>query len=171
MGARGPARKPAELEDLHGNPGHRKNGGNLQFPKPSECPKPPQFLDAIAKREWKRCAPQIFKVGILTEADISAFAAYCASYSTWVHAEKALQAKKTDSKSPAVLTYVNLKGVVAPLPEIGIAQQAKKDMLTFAREFGLTPSARANMQSAEETVEAHNSIMEFMGKKGIKAVK
>lgn len=54
MGARGPTKKPAELEELHGNPGHRKTENRLQFSKPEKVPSPPVFLNKIAKKEWKR---------------------------------------------------------------------------------------------------------------------
>ena len=50
MGARGPTKKPAELEELHGNPGHRKTENRLQFSKPEKVPSPPVFLNKIAKR-------------------------------------------------------------------------------------------------------------------------
>ena len=94
MGARGPTKKPAELEKLHGNPGHRKTENRLQFSKPEKVPSPPVFLNKIAKKEWKRLAPIVFNAGMLTDADVGTFAAYCDSYAQWVLAEKAIQAKQ-----------------------------------------------------------------------------
>ena len=169
MGARGPAKKPTELEILHGSPGHRKTDGKLKYEKSEECPKPPLFLDAIAKKEWKRLAPVVFKAGMLTKADIAIFAAYCASYSQWVTAEKKIQARKPDKDTP-VLTFTTDKGYEQQIPEIGIANAAKKQMLTLAREFGLTPSARANMNAAAETEKKTESIMDFVKKKSLRAV-
>ena len=98
MGARGPTKKPAELEELHGNPGHRKTENRLQFSKPEKVPSPPVFLNKIAKKEWKRLAPIVFNAGMLTDADVGTFAAYCDSYAQWVLAEKAIQAKQPDKK-------------------------------------------------------------------------
>ena len=139
MGARGPTKKPAELEELHGNPGHRKTENRLQFSKPEKVPSPPVFLNKIAKKEWKRLAPIVFNAGMLTDADVGTFAAYCDSYAQWVLAEKAIQAKQPDKNSPAPLT--------------------------FAKEFGLTPSSRAGMTNPVETEDKKASIMEFISKK------
>ena len=110
MGARGPTKKPAELEELHGNPGHRKTENRLQFSKPEKVPSPPVFLNKIAKKEWKRLAPIVFNAGMLTDADVGTFAAYCDSYAQWVLAEKAIQAKQPDKNSPAPLTFATDKG-------------------------------------------------------------
>ena len=75
MGSRGPTKKPPELEALHGNPGHRKITKKIQFEKLEDVPKPPAFLDSVAKKEWKRLAPKVYSLGILTDADMAVFAA------------------------------------------------------------------------------------------------
>lgn len=165
MGARGPTKKPAELEELHGNPGHRPTTKKIRFEKPEEIPKPPAFLDSVAKNEWKRLAPKVYGVGILTDADVASFAAYCESYSQWVAAVKAVQARKPDKKSPAPLTFETDKGYQQQVPEIGIANNAKKQMLAFAREFGLTPSSRLDNATATSSEDKETSIMDFIQKK------
>lgn len=165
MGARGPTKKPAELEQLHGNPGHRTITKKIQLDKPDEIPNPPTFLDSVAKKEWRRLAPKVYAVGILTDADVAAFAAYCESYSQWVAAVKAIQARKPDKKSPAPLTFETDKGYQQQVPEIGIANNAKKQMLAFAREFGLTPSSRLDDTTATNTEDKDTSIMDFIKKK------
>lgn len=165
MGARGPSKKPAELEALHGNPGHRKTEKQIKFQKSPAVPSPPAFLDKIAKKEWKRLAPVVYNAGLLTEADIAAFAAYCNSYSQWVIADKAIQARKETKDALPTLTFETEKGYNMQIPEIGIANSAKKQMLTFAKEFGLTPSSRAGLASPAETEDKKASIMEFISKK------
>ena len=164
MGARGPAKKPAELEALHGNPGHRRINKKIQFEQ-QEIPKAPAWLDAVAKKEWKRLAPKLFSVGILTDADVAAFAAYCDSYSQLVAASKAIQASAPDKRTPPELTFETDKGFRQQVPEIGIANNAKKQMLLFAREFGLTPSSRLDEKNAAETENAETSIMDFIKSK------
>lgn len=165
MGARGPAKKPAELEELHGNPGHRPTTKKIQFEKPKETPKPPGFLDSVAKKEWKRLAPKVYSLGILTDADVATFAAYCESYSQWVGAVKAIQTHKPDKKLPASLTFETDKGYQQQIPEIGIANNAKKQMLAFAREFGLTPSSRLDNVTVTNSEDKETSIMDFIQKK------
>lgn len=164
MGARGPAKKPAELEMLHGNPGHRRINKKIQFEQ-KEMPKPPAWLDGVAKKEWKRLAPKLFNVGILTDADVAAFAAYCESYSQYIAACKAIQASAPDKRTPPKLTFSTDTGFRQQVPEIGIANNAKKQMLLFAREFGLTPSSRLDDSNAAETENSETSIMDFIKNK------
>ena len=102
---------------------------------------------------------------LLTDADVGTFAAYCDSYAQWVLAEKAIQAKQPDKNSPAPLTFITAKGYEQQIPEISISNTAKKQMLTFAKEFGLTPSSRAGMTNPVETEDKKASIMEFISKK------
>ena len=161
MGKRGPAKLPGVLEELHGNPGKRSSGNALSYPVPEDVPKPPVWLGKTAKKEWKRLAPLVFKAKVLTDADIAAFAAYCASYEQWVTAEKRIQAAKPNADSPPELTYEDDKGNRKPIPEIAVANEAKKQMLTFAREFGLTPASRSNVSAADRE-EAELSIMDFI---------
>lgn len=154
MGARGPAKKPAELEKLQGNPSRRKIIDDVKFETPKETPSAPLFLDRIAKKEWERIAPLLHKSKLLTEADIATLAAYCSAYSMWVKAEKEIRVK-------GELTYETDKGNQMQIPEIGIANQSKKQMLIFAKEFGLTPSARAGLH-IDNPEEQESSIMQFI---------
>lgn len=162
MGVRGPARKPAVLEQLHGNPGKRERKIIEILPPPEE-PKPPAWLGKQAKKEWKRLCPIVFQAKVLTDADLAAFAAYCSSYEIWVEAEKKIQATRDGVNAPLVLNYEDEKGIRRPIPEVAIAENAKKQMLVFAREFGLTPSSRSNVTAAESE-EKESSIMEFIRK-------
>ena len=50
-------------------------------PKPErKAPRCPGWLEAEAKKEWKRMAKQMELLGILTEIDMAAFAGYCQAY-------------------------------------------------------------------------------------------
>lgn len=165
MGQRGPAKKPAELERLHGNPGKRRIIDNIKFEKQNEVPKPPTYLDKLAKKEWNRLAPKVHKAGLLTDGDMAAFAGYCMAYSLWVQAEKQLQIRLSNDNS---FTFTTDKGYEQQIPEVGIVNNARKNMISVAREFGLTPSARSGIK-ATETEEKENSIMEFIKYKGKQA--
>lgn len=75
--------KPTNLKVLQGNAGKRKISKNE--PKPRRVvPRCPPHLDAIAQKEWKRFSRVLDRLGLLTEIDGSAFAAYCDLYSRWV---------------------------------------------------------------------------------------
>lgn len=158
MGVRGPAAKPTQLKMIQGNPGKRQLNNDVKFSASDKVPEPLKHLDKIAKKEWKRLAPVVFKVGLLTEGDLAAFGSYCSAYSTWYHAEKNLQAAM--SENGGVMTFVTDKGYQQQIPEVGIVNQARLNMVKIAREFGLTPSSRSGITAAEKDEE--NSIMEFI---------
>ena len=158
MGARGPTAKPTPLKIIQGNPGKRPLNHDVKFDTPKGVPEPLRHLDRIAKAEWRRLAPVVFKVGLLTDGDLAAFGSYCAAYSTWYHAEKNLQAAM--SENGGVMTFTTDKGYQQQIPEIGIVNQARQTMIKIAREFGLTPSSRSGIATAEKDEE--NSIMEFI---------
>ena len=75
MAQRGRKPKPTAVKVLEGNPG--KRGLNAGEPKPEKkAPRCPAWLEAEAKKEWKRMAKQMERLGILTEIDMAAFAGY-----------------------------------------------------------------------------------------------
>lgn len=41
-----------------------------------------------AKKEWERLAELMNQMGVLTEVDMAAFAAYCQSYARWKEAQE-----------------------------------------------------------------------------------
>ena len=89
MAQRGRKPKPTALKVLEGNPGKRQL--NIVEPKPKKkAPKCPAWLDAEAKKEWRRLAKQLEDLGILTQIDMAAFAGYCEAYSRWKEAEELL---------------------------------------------------------------------------------
>ena len=57
---------------------------------PDALPRCPVHLDAVARKEWRRLAAPLWKMGVLTVADRAALAAYCQAWSRWVEAEERL---------------------------------------------------------------------------------
>lgn len=141
MGLPGRPPKPTHLKVLEGNPGKRPLNQNEPKPKPL-APKCPSWLDREAKREWKRVAPELERLGLLTVVDGAALAAYCQAYARWVKAEKILQEKG--------LTFETPNGYEQQRPEVSIANKSMQIIRAFCAEFGLTPSARARMTLPDE---------------------
>lgn len=147
MGARGPRAKPTNLKMLQGNPGKRPlNDSEPQYSLSEENAKPPAYLSAYAKKEWKRIVPLLQKNKLLTDADIPMLAAYCQAYSRFIESEKLIRAHG--------FTAVTDKGNVIQRPEVGISNKAMEEMLKFGREFGLTPSSRAQLHVENADAEA-----------------
>lgn len=136
MARPGPAPKPSRLRILEGNPGHKAL--NREEPKPRPiAPRCPSWLAREAKREWRRVAPVLERLGLLTEVDGAALAAYCQAYARWRAAEEAV--------SRLGATYTTALGRLAPRPEVAMARQMMGQVRAFCAEFGLTPSARGRM--------------------------
>jgi len=94
-------------------------------------------LSPTAKAEWKRLARMLNKIGLLTQVDRAALAAYCQAWGRWVEAERKLAETPVLLKTPA--------GYVQPSPWLTIANKQLELMAKFMAELGLTPSARSRL--------------------------
>lgn len=85
--------KPTAVKKLEGNPGKRKL--NTKEPVPAKgMPACPDWLMPEAKKEWERLAKLMNQMGVLTEVDMAAFAAYCQSYARWKEAQEHIWEKQ-----------------------------------------------------------------------------
>jgi P27 family predicted phage terminase small subunit len=131
--------KPNALRVLEGKPGHRPLRPE---PKPRPvAPKCPAWLLLEAKREWRRVAPELERLGLLTVVDGTALAGYCQAYARWRQAETVLDDEGTTFKTP--------NGYVQVHPQVAIAQKYLQIARGFCAEFGLTPSSRGRMTLPE----------------------
>ncbi len=136
---RGRPPKSRTTKRLAGNPGKRKLGEDPAFS--SMMPTCPAHLTAEAKREWDRLATELHRLGLLTIADRTAFAAYCQSWADWVHAVKMVQSEGPVCKSDKGNSYLN--------PWSMAASKALDLMNKFGAQFGLTPGSRARVPKSE----------------------
>ncbi len=142
---RGRKPKPTSLKKLEGNPGKRPLNLNEPIPQ-SIAPECPSWLLAEAKKEWKRLASELEKLGLLTALDKVAFECYCQSYAKWKKAEKFLKKHGTTIKIPQKDEYGEVISIkVKKFPEVSIANECLVQIKAFASEFGLTPSSRGRV--------------------------
>ena len=127
--------KPLELRRLEGN--RSKTFIPEKEPPPAAIVTCPAFLNAIARREWRRVAPQLQILGLLTALDRGPLAAYCQAYGTWVEASR-----KAIKKG---LIYADSKDNIRKNPYLNIVDQALNQIYRWCNEFGMTPSSRARM--------------------------
>ena len=154
MATKGRKPKPTGLKVLEGNPGKRPL--NKAEPRTAhKMPTCPEWLEEEAKAEWNRLCKPMFDMGILTELDMSAFAAYCQSYARWKEAEEFI------SKHGSIVKTKS--GYWQQVPQVSISHQNQKAMMQAAAEFGLTPSARSRLiagsTKAEEADEMERLLM------------
>lgn len=85
--------KPTAIKKLEGNPGKRKL--NRKEPVPAKgMPECPDWLLPEAKAEWERLCEKLSDMGVLTEIDMAAFAAYL----LWLNALIALLRKCKETR-------------------------------------------------------------------------
>ena len=129
--------KPTAIKKLEGNPGKRKL--NTKEPIPAKgMPECPDWLLPEAKAEWERLCEKLSDMGVLTEIDMAAFAAYCQSFARWKEAQEHIDEEGS--------TFATDKGYQQQTTWVGIANTNQKLMLqAAASEFGLTPSSRSRI--------------------------
>ena len=130
---------PYELARLRGNPGKRRLSPEPQPARTEEAPEPLSFLSEAAKAEWRRLAPELFRLGLLTVLDHAIFGAYCQSFGHWMTAERQLETEGLVAKGSTGNTVIH--------PLVKIATQSARDLCRYAAEFGMTPCARARMRA------------------------
>ena len=128
---------PTKLKILTGNRGGRPL--NDKEPEPeNKIPVKPRILQGIAKTEWHRITKLLHGLGLLTEIDRTALAAYCQAYERWVKAERKIR------KDGMVVTSDN--GFPCISPYISISNKALENMKKFLTEFGMTPASRTRVK-------------------------
>jgi len=141
---RGPKPSSVVIKAKFGNPGRRKIPENEPNPE-SSIPDPPSFLDGYAVEEWRRVAPELARVGLLSEIDRALLAGYCTSYSQWRSAREEMNKRTEKGGMLASLVDVTKAGNVIQNCLVGISNKAQNDMGRFADLLGMGAAARARM--------------------------
>ncbi|WP_223428545.1 phage terminase small subunit P27 family [Tateyamaria pelophila] len=90
---------------------------------------------------------------ILSVLDRGALAAYCQAYGRWNAAETALALMAAKDAVTDGLVIRTKSGNLIQNPLVGTANKAMADMVRYAAEFGLTPSARTRVSGLDVTAE------------------
>ena len=139
MGRRGPAPEPRELREAKGNPGRRPLpapvvvGGRVAFAAP---PAPPG-LGERASAVWNELALMVTEAQMLTVSDLAALEGLA------VQIARARQAREALDGQPLAVEGAQSQWIVNPL--VRVERDAWTLVLKIAREFGMTPSARASL--------------------------
>lgn len=131
--------KPTSLKLLQGNPGKRPLNENEPKPEP-KLPAPPSHLSKEARKEWRRSGAFLLQLGLISDLDRAAFAAYCTAYGRWIEAEEALKTYGVMIKSPS--------GFPIQSPYLAVANKAMAQMRSLLSEFGMSPATRTRVSTA-----------------------
>jgi len=111
-------------------------------PEPEiRIPRAPKHLNKIAKKEWRQISKELHQLGLISEIDRSALAAYCQAFSRWVEAEELIE--------KSGLLVKTKSGNIIQNPAVGTANRAMELMHKFLTEFGMTPSSRSKVNVTE----------------------
>jgi len=133
----GPAPEPTVLRLAKGNRGKRPI--NDQEPQPKLCiPRKPVVLQGNAATEWYKITKSLSSLGLLTEIDTTAIAAYCQVYARWCEAEKELRKNGMIIKAPSGYPMLS--------PYLSIINACLNQMKGFLAEFGMTPASRSRVK-------------------------
>jgi P27 family predicted phage terminase small subunit len=120
-------------------------------------PVKPDHLDLEAADEWDRMLVILDQAGVLTPSIGPALAIYCRAHSRAVLASADLAATGYEVVSDTGATKAN--------PSAGVVAKAEAVMLKVLTEFGLTPSSRRKIKTAEKTADP---LAEFLARRGQK---
>jgi len=154
---RGRKPKPAALSRLDGNPGHR---ALKEPPKPeldSRLGRPPQWLDKLAAQEWRRVAPALLGLQLLTVVDRAALEAYCQTYSRWRALELRLRKLEKQDDKDGDVDPEDIRAL--RIDSVRFATQLQK----FASEFGFSPASR--MRLAQQPQKPDDEFESFLRSK------
>ena len=129
-------RKPTALKLIHGS---RDRHQNKLEPKPTGEATMPKWLNKNARKEWRRLAPELTRIGILTVADEVEFAVYCQALAELTEAEAHLAEHGR--------TQVTKDGFEGKSAWCSIRDEAWKRLHQAASGFGLTPASRAKVEA------------------------
>lgn len=142
MATRGRKPKPAEQRKLEGNRGNRPIREAVKPDKGDRPPAPPLLLRGDALTEWKRVAPGLWDLGLLTGIDTGPLTAYCLAWGRAKAAEKLIEKARRKYPAGGGLFVETSNGNLVQHPAVAIANRAWADVVKYAAEFGMTPSGR-----------------------------
>jgi len=135
VGRRGPSKTPAAVKLAQGET--RPSQVNFLEPTPRRSdPVMPKDMDAAAKAVWKHVLTEMRSTELIRGADADVLRCYCEAVSQYQRAVNALA-----SSGPLIKS----RGELVKNPLHQIVRDSRDAVRLFARELGLSPSARAGL--------------------------
>lgn len=152
---RGPQKTPTDVlkrrGSWRGKLPERQN--EVKPPALKAPPAPPPWLDKASRVHFRRLAPVLIEVGLVTVADTEIVAHLCASLEQWVKLCAACEnAEPVVCKDDRVWRN----------PVFTMRSEAHRDLIRIMRELGMSPSARAGLTLSSPDVKA-GDIVAFTG--------
>jgi P27 family predicted phage terminase small subunit len=134
---RGPKPAPAAIREAKGNPGKRRMAADTAATLAVVGVPAPEWLKGEALGVWRRLAPNVARLKLLTPVDAESFARYCRNLARWLKMQDALDAEGetyTSESAHGTLKRVN--------PAFLIGDRLARLLEAQEAVFGLNPAER-----------------------------
>ncbi len=137
-------RKPIHLHLVQGTTrkGRHEPAAEPAAKRLDAPPEPPEHLGAEAAKCWRRVAPMLTGMGVLTDSDLPAFEQLCM---TWQEIQDLNVTLEILGGTTYETTSIQGGFMRRSHPEVAQRADAVRRLLAFMGQFGLTPSARARL--------------------------
>ena len=152
---RGRKPKPTAIRRRDGNPGKRGYNPDEPVVPVGEIDCPPHLLPA-ARVEWDRLCGLLQEMGVVTQVDRAALAAYCQSYARWAEAEEKLRETPPMVKTPS--------GYIQQNPWLAVANKQLELMGRFMAELGITPVSRSRVAALQRQKTDMPVVIQLVGR-------
>jgi len=159
MGRRGPKPEPAAIKVKKGS--SRRPVGSDPAPEAAASPsrvEAPSWLKGDGLDVWKRLAPRLIGMNLLSGTDAETFARYCKNFARWFKMQRVLDAEGEtyESESP----HGKYKRAH---PAYLIADRLERQLTTAEANFGLNPAERQRIFAARAAALAGGAPDLFSG--------
>jgi P27 family predicted phage terminase small subunit len=137
VGLRGPRPTPKAELALRGSWRAKGREDGAVLPTAARLPKPPSWLSAEARKEWRRLGALLAPLGLLTPLDTACFAVLCETYAAVVKLHAEVEQKGR--------TYVAPSGMPKAHPASLLFSAYARDLVALALRFGCTPDGRLRL--------------------------
>lgn len=138
MSRRGPKPEPAAVKIAKGNPGRRPVGADpVASDAAAVSVAPPAWLKKDALLVWKRLAPRLVALKLLTATDAETFARYCRNFARWLKMQKRLDAEGEIYEIETASGRVRRAD-----PAFLIGDRLERQLVSAEAVFGLNPAER-----------------------------
>jgi P27 family predicted phage terminase small subunit len=161
MGRRGPPPTPTRVKKLRGNPGRRPLGEDAEpQPRPSSA-EPEKDLSAEAKRVWRRLAPELLRVGVLTEVDRLEFGRLCELVVMVKDLRRQLKAEGFTIVAEVTGRDGSKGERTRKHPVADLLHQTETRLTTLSDRFGLTLSGRVKIPVTPAPVSDEDKLLKY----------
>lgn len=150
-------RVPTRLKIMRGTA--KSDRVNTHEAKPTIiAPRCPPEIQGEARKEWKRMAPRLVQLGLLSEIDGGVFASYCLAWERLVEAQAKLREEGLMLRGQRNAPILN--------PLLAVVESSGSQLRRFAIELGLSPASRSKVQAvvvAPTSTAASDAEAKFFG--------